>query len=141
LKLLKPINLIQIQIDKNSAKFTIKTIGVHIRRTDHLQSIVKSPLQSFIEVMSSDLRKDPEVNFYLATDDPEVEVILVNKFPGKIMLYEKEYSRTSKKGMQAAMVDLYSLANTSKIYGSYFSSFSDLASRIGNIPLTIIRKD
>ncbi len=90
--------------------------------------------------MRLELMADPEINFYLATDDLKVETLLINKFPGKIITYKKDYSRATVKGIQDAMVDLYSLANTCKIYGSYFSSFSDMASRIGNIPLIVIRK-
>ena len=140
LKLLSPVKSIQFEINKNSARFTGKTIGVHIRRTDHLQSIVESPLHAFVAAMRLELMADPEINFYVATDDIKVEMLLINKFPGKIITYKKDYSRATVKGIQDAMVDLYSLANTCKIYGSYFSSFSYMASRIGNIPLVIIRK-
>jgi len=86
------------------------------------------------------LSKDKDTTFYLATDDKEVEIILMELFPNKILTYEKEFSKTNVQGIQDAMVDLYSLSATYKIYGSYFSSFSDIAARIGNIPLEIIRK-
>ena len=62
-----------------------------------------------------------------------------NLFPGKILTYKKEFSRTDVKGVQDAVIDLYSLAASCKIYGSYFSSFSDIAARIGDIPLKVIR--
>ena len=42
--------------------------------------------------------------------------------------------------MIGAMVDLYCLAKCSKIYGSHGSSFSDVAARIGNIPLKVMKK-
>lgn len=140
LKFLIPVKSILFEIDKNSARFTSKTIGVHIRRTDHLQAIEESPLHAFEEVMQLDLMADPEINFYLATDDIEVEKILKDTFPGRVITFKKDYSRATVKGIQDAMVDLYSLANTCKIYGSYLSSFSDMASRIGDIPLIVIRK-
>ena len=140
LKFLSPVKSIQLEIDKNSARFTGKTIGVHIRRTDHLQSIVESPLLAFVAAMKLELMADPGINFYLATDDLKVETLLINKFPGKIISYKKDYSRATVKGIQDAVVDLYSLANTCKIYGSYFSSFSDIASKIGDIPLIVVRK-
>lgn len=141
LKLLTPVKSILFEINKNLSKFTSKTVGVHIRRTDHLQAILESPLDAFVKMMLLELTADSEISFYLASDDPEVETLLVNKFPGKIITYKKKYSRTTVKGIQDAMVDLYSLSHTCKIYGSYFSSFSDLASRIGDIPLIVIRKD
>ena len=140
LKHLRPIKTIQVKIDENRSLFSDKTIGVHIRRSDHDVSIKESPLESFIEIMKYDLEKDSSINYFLATDDQEVEQILKGLFPGKILTYPKECSRTSVTGMQDAMVDLYSLSATSKIYGSFYSSFSDIAARIGNIPLKIIRK-
>ena len=140
LEYLRPVKNIQNRIAINTAGFTNKTIGVHIRRSDHTLSIKESPLESFIEIMRNDLSKDKEITFYLATDDEEVELILKNLFPDKILTYPKEFSRTSVKGIQDAVVDLYSLAASCKIYGSYFSSFSDIAARIGNISLEIIQK-
>ncbi len=140
IKYLRPISAIQKSIDKNVTKFTNKTIGIHVRRTDHLDSIEESPLEFFIETIRNDLEKDSSLNYFLATDDESVETILKNLFPGKINCYQKDYARINIKGVQDAVVDLYSLANTCKIYGSYFSSFSDIAARIGNIPLEIIKK-
>ena len=140
LKYLQPVTAIQKDIDNNAAMFTNKTIGVHIRRADHDNSIKESPLECFVEIMRNDLQEDAAINYYVATDDKEVEIILKNLFPGKILTFAKDYSRTTVRGIQDAMVDLYSLSATCKIYGSYFSSFSDIASRIGNIPLQIIKK-
>ncbi len=140
LKFLQPTKTIRDNIESNIVRFNKKTIGVHIRRTDHFGSILESPLESFIEVMRKDIAEDKDINYFLATDDKEVEIILKELFKDKIIIYEKEYSRTSVKGIQDAVVDLYSLSATSKIYGSFFSSFSDVASRIGNIPLQIIKR-
>jgi hypothetical protein len=136
---LRPIKIIQENINKNVARFNSKTIGVHIRRTDHTESINGSPLKSFIDTIRTDLLKDSSLNYFLATDDKEVEITLKKIFPGNIITYEKVYSRMNVEGIQDAMVDLYSLASTTKIYGSYFSSFSDMAARIGNIQLEIIQ--
>lgn len=141
LSCLRPVKSIRDMVDKNTLSFTGKTIGIHIRRTDNLESITESPVDRFIQAMRYEVEADPAVNFFLATDDPEVESMLIQKFAGKVCIYKKDYSRSTEKGIKDAMVDLYSLANTCKIYGSYYSSYSHLASRIGDIPLTIIRKD
>ena len=114
---------------------------MHIRRGDHLTAIAESPVQLFVEIMGKDLSDDKEINYYLSTDDSDVELFFKKKFPGRIIYYPKEFSRQSKRGIIDAMVDLYSLANTSKIYGSFESSFSDIASRIKGIPLVIVRKN
>lgn len=141
LALFKPVSEIQLLINKYTQKFSSKTIGVHIRRTDHLQSREYSPVELFINQMKNDLREDSQVDFFLATDEIETERQLKELFPGKIVSVEKELTRSSKAGMIGAMVDLYSLAKCSKVYGSQGSSFSNIAARIGNIPLEVIRKD
>ncbi len=106
--LFKPINKIQILIEKYTQRFSSKTIGVHIRRTDNTESIQNSPLELYIHQMNVDLSLDKEVDL--------------------------------KAGMIGAMIDLYCLAKCSKIYGSYWSSFSEVAARIGDIPLKVIKK-
>lgn len=139
-KSLQPSVQIKKLITDTTGKFSKKTTGVHIRRTDNMESIKGSPLEGFIDMMNRDLIADSETNFFLATDDPEVEKVLIERFPGKIITYKKVYSRQEVKGVQDAMVDLYCLSRTNKIYGSFYSSFSEIASRIENIPLEIIKK-
>lgn len=140
-KYLAPAEHIKEIIAKTVAKFSKKTVGVHIRRTDNVESITASPLQAFVDVMARDIANDRDVNFFLATDDPAVEEMLIERFPKKIIRYKKVFSRQEVKGIQDAMVDLYCLSETNKIYGSYYSSFSEMASRIKNIPLEIIKKN
>lgn len=137
--LFKPIPEIQVLINKNTKKFSSKTIGIHIRRTDHKEAIRYSPLELYINEMKDDLSQDSEVNFFLATDDSETESKLKELFPGKILTADRELSRSSKAGMTGAMVDLYCLGKCSKIYGSYWSSFSDVAARIGDVPLKVMK--
>ena len=140
LKYFTPVKKVQDIIDKEVLRFPAKIIGVHIRRTDNDKSIEESPLNLFIERIKADLANDPDVHYFLATDDPFVERDLLKLFPSKILRSEKEFTRDSKEGIIGAMVDMYCLAATTKIYGSYWSSFSSLAARIGNIPLIVIKK-
>ncbi|HEV7330129.1 MAG TPA: hypothetical protein VGN63_03740 [Flavisolibacter sp.] len=138
LKFLRPVKSILNRVDAVASAFNEKTIGIHIRRTDHAGAIKNSPLNLFIDAMKIEIAKDGETNFFLATDDPETEYILMKKFPGKVIKCKKELSRSTKQGIKDAMVDLYCLARTKKIYGSYFSSFSDIAARIGNKKLKVL---
>jgi hypothetical protein len=101
-------------------------------------SIKHSPLSEFKKVMDAELTKDTNTKFFVATDSPSDEAELKRKYPGKIITYEKEISRNSEKGIQDALVDLLCLAETSKIIGSYYSSFSDVASYMGGIELQLI---
>ena len=140
-KVFSPKESIQNSIDNQVSKFNKNTIGIHIRRTDNSKSILQSPTELFISKMEEELYKNPEVNFFLATDDTETEHQLLNRFGSKIIVYEKELDRNLEKGIIDAVVDMYCLSNTKYIYGSYWSSYSDIASRVGNIELKVLNKD
>lgn len=133
----KPVKSIDSQINGLTKEFDSNTIGVHIRRTDNRLAIAKSPLERFFELMSREKNRNSKVKFYLSTDSPETEKIIVEKFPGDVITNEKELRRDRKEGIQDALVDLLCLSKTSKIIGSYWSSFSEVASEMGKIPLII----
>ena len=71
LKYLKPVASVRKEVELNTANFNYKTIGLHIRRGDHIESSKESPIECFIELIESELKKDKEVNFYLATDNDD----------------------------------------------------------------------
>lgn len=133
-----PIEEITRSVDIIRGKFSSNTLGIHIRRTDNVLSIKYSPLSEFRKVMDAELTKDTNTKFFVATDSPDDEAELKREYPGKIITYEKEISRNSEKGIQDALVDLLCLAETNKIIGSYYSSFSDVASYMGGIELQLI---
>ena len=88
--------------------------------------------------MNEALKEDPQTMFYLATDDLSEEEYLRNQFPDKIISNrERNLSRDSISGIQDAMLDLYCLAATTKIIGSFFSSFTDIAADMHQIPKII----
>ena len=120
--------------------FPDKIIGVHIRRTDNVVAIKESSLDLFISKIRLDLARDPDMYFFLATDDPNVENELISLFKTRIICTNKKFTRSSRDGIIGAMVDLYCLAATTKIYGSYWSSFSSVAASIGNVPLQIVKR-
>jgi hypothetical protein len=43
--------------------------------------------------------------------------------------------------MQESVVDLFCLSRMSKIYGSYWSSFSEVAAEIGNVDLIVLKSE
>lgn len=82
-----------------------------------------------------------DVSIYLATDDESVKQELKKRY-GKRLIYVKDKAdHSSIAGIQGGIVDMYVLARTQKIFGSFHSSFSELAAQIGNIPLEIIKKE
>lgn len=118
-----------------------KVIGVHIRRTDNKHSIENSPIEAFLQVMDNEVKNNANVVFFLATDDDEVEKELSQKYNVIIhKTFGNSKSRNSSSGIKDAYVDMLCLSKCSKIYGSYGSSFSEMAALIGDVPLEIVRK-
>ena len=140
---LKPKSNIQCEIDEIVRQYPRNIIGVHIRRTDNEESISKSPITAFEGALNKEIAKDIKVKFYIATDDLAVREYFVTRY-GEYILYNKitnKVTRSTREGMKEAVIDLYALSNTKKIFGSYWSSFSDCASDIGRIPLEIIMQE
>lgn len=122
--------------------FSKNTIGVHIRGTDQEVSKKYSPLSIFITQMEMEISGNPAVTFFLSTDEQKYQDELLGKFgEGRILHHGKIFGRRTTEGMRDAVIDLFCLSKTSKIYGSYFSSFSEVAGRIGNIPIEVLKKE
>lgn len=133
-----PTQNLQARIDQMTAHFGDACIGVHIRRTDNMPAIGKSSTDAFLSAMKQALAKNPGTTFYLATDDMTEEMRLREVFPGRILSnQERCLERDSVEGMHDALLDLYCLAATKQIIGSYCSSFTDIAADMGRIPKTI----
>jgi len=137
-RLFIPTDSLQKRIDHMLSGFGPSCVGIHIRRTDNQPAIGKSTTEAFIGSMKRELEANPDTRFYLATDDMAEETRLREVFPGKILSNQKRcLRRDSVPGMQDALLDLYCLANTRKIIGSYFSSFTDIAADMRGIPKII----
>ena len=133
---------LQQRVEQLCAAFGERTVGVHIRRTDHRVAIEASPVAAFLTAMDRELTERPDTAFFVATDDEEVKSRLCSRYAGRIMVQPiAENRRDSLAGMESAVVDLWTLARTQKILGSYWSSFTDTAAELGHVPLEIIRQD
>jgi hypothetical protein len=141
LKSFIPIPELQKKISDCTLNFNEHTIGIHIRRSDNIQSITHSPIEDFIYLMKKESELNQDTLFYLATDSPTDEKVLMEAFPGRIISLTKTLDRNSEKGIQDALVDLYCLSKTVKIFGSYYSSFSEVAAQINKIELIQIYKE
>lgn len=129
-----PIYSLRQQIDEQCNDFLSNHVGVHIRRTDNIYSITESPTDMFIEQMKKEVDNNNETVFYVASDSQEEKEKLISIFGERIITTSKATARDTKEGVQDALVELYTLSRTSKIIGSNFSSFSELAAQIGKIP-------
>ena len=130
-----PQNDIQRRIDEVVASFSERTIGVHIRRTDNVVSIQSSPFENFTNMMDTEINKNANTKFYVASDDDEVKESLKSKYPNRIITLMDDTDRNSLEGMKFAVVDLFCLSKTRKIIGSVASSYSQIAAEIGGIEI------
>lgn len=128
-----PQDDIQQRIEKVVNRFSARTIGVHIRRTDNKVSIQASPLEKFTQIMDKEIKVDTNTKFYVASDDDEVKETLKAKYPTRIIALMDDTDRNSLEGMKFAVLDLFCLSKTKKIIGSVGSSYSQIAAEIGNI--------
>lgn len=136
----KPASPIQSKIDTITKDFGSKCVGVHIRRTDHTWAIESSKTNNFVTAVEQELAVNPDAKFYISTDDMNEENLLRAKFPDNIISNQnKTLSRNSVEGMHDALVDLMCLANTTKIFGSYYSSFTDIAADWNQIEKIVIK--
>lgn len=132
-------NLIR-EIDARRSGFGPNTIGIHIRRTDNVISIAQSPTHLFIERMEDELKKNCDTTFYLATDSEEDKKRIIDQFGDRVFFSTQKADRNSVEGIQEALIELYLLSHTRQVLGSVYSSFSEAAAQIGNIPCTALQK-
>lgn len=134
----RPAPHLAARIAALSADFD-KTVGVHIRRTDHKPAIAHSPTDLFIARMDELVQADPETRFFLASDSPEETARLDAAFPGRIRhAAPQTLARNAREGIEGAVIDLFTLAATQRVLGSFASTFSQAASLLGAIPCEIM---
>ncbi|MEO9513933.1 MAG: hypothetical protein ABJN84_17075 [Flavobacteriaceae bacterium] len=139
-KLFKPTKMISEMVGKTVKKFGKNTIGMHIRRSDHQTATSFSSLDKFIKVIDENIKEEPSTSVFLCTDDGDTKSDLMKKYGDKILVNEvSSYDRNNSGAVIDAMVDLYCLSSTKKVYGSHHSSFSQVASDIGGVEeITVI---
>ena len=116
-------------------------VGIHIRRTDHIEAIKNSPLELFKEKIEAEIAGNSQVKFYVASDDISVIKELKGEYGKRILSYDsKVLDRNSLEGIRDAYVEMIILSRCTKIYGSFNSTFSKMASCIGHIPLIVVKK-
>lgn len=133
----QPQEDIQRKIDEITKDWKGHVVGLHVRRTDNVRAIQNSPIERYYQIIKKEVEIDSLVRFYLATDSEEVKHDLTSRFGNRIITIPLCLKRSSLQGMKDAVVDLYCLASTSKIYGSSASTYSMLAGKIYGIPVIV----
>lgn len=135
LQAIKPSRLVREFVDRRCSKVDwSNAIGVHIRRTDNKKSIEHSPLESFL----NNMKEDKTSTYVVATDDQKVREELIATFGDRCVFPATVLSRRTEEGMVQGVADFFALTKCTKIWGSYASSFSEIAARYGSIELTIV---
>jgi hypothetical protein len=138
---LKPTDEIMEKVKKHTSTFSQNCIGLHIRRSDHAYATSNSKTEYFVAIMDKEIENNSDTTFFLATDSPEEEAFLKNKYTYRIITTPKILDRNSPKGIQDALADILCLSRTKKIYGCNMSSFSGAASYFGKVPIEFIGND
>ena len=127
-------------VTKNESQFSAYTIGMHIRRTDNIDSIRRSPLELFVEAGQRELAVCDDLTIFLATDSEDVKNEMRSVFGNRVVTSEHEATRDSITGLREGLADMWTLSRTQRIYGSAGSSFSVMASRVGGNELQILER-
>jgi hypothetical protein len=119
---------IQYTVDKFVKENNIaETIGLHIRRTDNSIAIEKSPESLFYEAINNEIIEKGNRRFFIASDDDAIIEKLQSEYPNKIITFAKNKRRNNQEGIEQAVAELFILSKTQKVYGSFWSSFSEMA--------------
>ena len=132
-------NYIKERVEEVTSLFSEKrVIGIHVRRTDNVISKKNSPLELFFKEMDKELVADKNVFCYVASDSLEEKKRLIVRYKERIITSFEQPQRNTYKGIVDALVELYALSETEKIYGSSYSTFSKLAAQLTGIELRIL---
>lgn len=137
----RPLPALHAQIDEVTARFTSRTVGVHVRRTDNRQAITHSPLSAFRHRLDRLLDSGEADTIFLSTDDARVRTYFRETYGSRLITRPIKVRRDTLEGIRDAVVDLWSLSKARLILGSYYSSFSDTAHELSGAPLEIITTD
>ena len=131
---------VQKYIDDMCSGFSESTIGVHIRRTDNAESILHSPFELFVKRIEEEMSLNPGSTFYVASDDINTKNELIKLFGERIITHDVRLNRNNREAIIQATAEMFALSKTKKIIGSHYSSFSEMAAKIGGIDLEQLYK-
>ncbi|MEY2433350.1 MAG: hypothetical protein QOC92_3075 [Acidimicrobiaceae bacterium] len=108
-------------------------VGVMIRAhaNAHQQTREASPPEWFFARMKAIRAEDPEMQFFVSTDSPEVSSAIHAEFDGVVEL-KKRGAYNTRVAVADSVCDLYLLAGTTYILGSHYSSFSEVAAALSD---------
>lgn len=138
-ELFQPVKEIQQVIDEFQQEMGENAIGCHIRRTDNATAIKNSSFDKFEKKIEEQIKKDPDTKIFICSDDANVKSFFREKYGNSIISYNSALTRNSLKGIRDAVIELWLLSLTKEIWGSYWSSYTDMAISLHNTKYVIIK--
>lgn len=86
----------------------------------------------FISEMEEILKDRPDTKFFVAADKINVARGFQKRYPGRIDFLVRTPDDRSLESVRFGLADLILLSRCREILGTYFSSFSEMAERMGN---------
>jgi hypothetical protein len=143
-KYLNPISRIQAEIARYEKALDIKnTIGLHIRRTDFKEQD-QTPDIWFDKNIQSEIQKNKEVRFFLATDNAWTQEKFLMKYGDRMVVIDKHFNQIAEgerypgghrirhSTTDCALIDLMLLSKTKKVIGSKSSSYGRFGAWFGS---------
>lgn len=155
LRKLQPVQMVTERLQELKDEGLSSAVGVHIRnRTltfdiknvdfnqeygsdaaatmEHWRS--QSSYRNFVSEMKRIIREeDKDTQFYIATDTWEVIPRMEALFPGRILSTNRTCDDRDSECVKYAVIDMYALSGTRKLLGSNWSSYTEMAERLGGL--------
>lgn len=159
---LKPVAMIQQALTKLQDEGISDAIGVHIRNRTLEQDIKdvdsmseygeaatrelerwrsRSCYETFVVELERMVAENDKAKFYIATDTWKVVDIMEQRFPGRILSTPRSCDDRDTECVRFAVIDLYALSATKELLGSNWSSYTELAERLGDLKARLAGRD
>lgn len=112
-----------------------KIIGVHIHRGSQNYSWRQNPTDPFIRKMQSLIESDPDIHFFLATDNYDDRDRIATIFGQRVFTPKTQQDAYTVSGAIQTYAEILALSQTEYIIGAKDNPYCLAASIIGNIDL------
>ena len=129
------------RVEEFAQRFKEDTVSVQIRAwiDDSMRQRALFEINNFTREMN---RFPVDTGFFLSTDSDRVENYLLDRYPGRVMVYERSTNRRDSRFVEAGvrddLVDLLLLAKNKQLIGTYISTFSEVAWWLGGCRADVV---
>lgn len=110
-------------------------VGVHLSRSNDANSYAESPTELFIQRMQKMIERDPTTSFFLATTDSDEMERLQTIFRNRVFAIHSISEPGSPENAIESYGELLALSHTRMILTTPNSTFSEVASEMGRVPM------